>query len=89
MTERYRIARTENKKRYGFGVEQMKKIKVCVSCGTVAKASRIFCPECRKLLPKDTVYSQYRKRHRVCRACGQVVSDHMQFCPGCGQKLEQ
>ena len=87
MTDRYRAIRRESKRLYGFGIERMKEIKVCSHCGTLASAFKFFCPECGKMLPKDTVYMQYQKRHRCCSKCGHVVSNSMQFCPDCGQKL--
>lgn len=88
MTGNYRIIRTENKRRFGFGIERMKEIKVCEHCGAVAAAGRVFCPDCAKLLPRETVYAQYQKRHRCCKGCGTVVSNRMNFCPDCGQKLD-
>lgn len=87
MTEKLRAVRKESKRLYGFGTERMQQIKVCEHCGAMTWASRIFCPECSKLLPKDTVYTQYLKRHRCCPFCDRVVSKGMQFCPDCGQKL--
>ncbi len=89
MTDSSRVIRKEGKKRYGFGVERMQEIKVCAYCGTVAEEIRIFCPECSKMLPRETVYRQYQKRPRTCRLCGHVVTDKMQFCPDCGEKLDQ
>ncbi len=89
MTDNYRLIRKAGKKQYGFGVERMKEIKVCTHCKTVASASKLFCPECSKMLPRETVYMQYQKRHRTCQICGHVVTNSMQFCPDCGQKLEQ
>lgn len=89
MTDSYRVVRKESKQRYGFGVDKMKEIKVCAHCGTVSSAARLFCPECNKLLPRETVYMQYQKRHRCCKSCGHVVANSMQFCPDCGQKLDQ
>lgn len=60
MTDRARAVRKESKWLYGFGTERMQEIKVCAHCGTMTAASRIFCPECSKLLPKETVYMQYQ-----------------------------
>ncbi len=87
MTDSYKVTRKEGKKRYGFGVERMKEIKVCAHCGTVSNSLKLFCPECSKKLPKETVYMQYQKRHRTCLDCGQVISNSMQFCPMCGTKI--
>ena len=89
MTDRARSVRKESKRLYGFGTERMHEIKVCEHCGAIAKATKIFCPECSKLLPKETVYVQYQKRHRCCPSCGRVVSKGMQFCPDCGHRLNE
>ena len=89
MTDRARAIRKESKRLYGFGTERMQEIKVCEHCGAMAKASKLFCPECAKLLPKETVYVQYQKRHRCCPSCGRVVSKGMQFCPDCGHRLNE
>ena len=89
MTDRARAIRKESKRLYGFGTERMQQIKVCEHCGAMTKASKLFCPECAKLLPKETVYVQYQKRHRCCPSCGRVVSKGMQFCPDCGRRLNE
>lgn len=89
MTERMQEIRNESKRLYGFGTDRMRELKVCTHCGTMTGATRIFCPECSKLLPRDTVYTLYKKRHRCCKFCGNVVSKLMHFCPNCGQSLNE
>lgn len=87
VTDNYHLVRTQSKKRFGFGVERMKEIKVCSYCGSVSDSAKLFCHECSKLLPKETLYMQYQKRHRICNNCKTVVTNHMKYCPDCGQKL--
>ncbi len=86
MTGLYKQTRCENKMALGFGVEVMKTMKICTSCGYVANSSQQFCNECGAELPKESLYEMYAKRHRRCD-CGVVVADSMNYCPSCGKLL--
>lgn len=44
---------------YGFGIEAMKNHKLCKSCGRIAPASRHFCSECGRRLPRENLFQIY------------------------------
>jgi len=81
--------RTRELERYGFGTGEMKKIKICASCGTKTSAWEEICPGCRSRLPEETLYEQYKKRHSYCSNCDTVVRDGTEYCPGCGRKIKK
>ena len=87
MTEEYEKMRLENMKHYGFGPEVMKNVKVCKECGAKANSELLFCPECDRPLPTETLYTLYVHSHFVCTKCKTVVSAKYKFCPQCGKKL--
>ena len=87
MTALYEKIRLENMKHFGFGPEVMKSIKVCKECGAKANSELLFCPECDRPLPTETLYTLYVHSHFVCTKCKTVVSAKYKFCPQCGKKL--
>ena len=87
MTTLHEKMRLENMKQFGFGPEVMKTIKVCKACGAKANSELLFCPECDKPLPSETLYMLYVHNHFVCTNCKTVVSSKYNFCPQCGKKL--
>ena len=71
--------------RYGFGIEIMKKTKVCTQCGTAQAVSRYICARCGEKLPQQTLFQIYQRRHRLCPVCDTVLTPRMKFCPHCGE----
>ncbi len=88
MTLEYECTRRESMRHYGFGTENMKKLKVCSFCGEIAESTGHNCKACGRLLPGETVFTQYRKRHSTCKRCDRILSEHMIYCPNCGTKLK-
>ncbi len=72
---------------YGFGVDAMKRIKVCTFCAAAMDAEATDCSECGSRLPAQTLYEVYRARHKSCPQCERVVADEAEFCPICGKHL--
>lgn len=70
--------------RFGFGVEVMKRIKVCGYCGMTESADRYICSRCGNRLPEKTLFHRYQQRHRLCPVCDTVLAQGMRFCPHCG-----
>ena len=87
MNDGYRMIHEETMAHYGFGPEAMKKLKVCVICGTSAEAEQHFCKSCGASLPDTTLFDLYKRNHRHCESCGTIVADSMQYCPRCGKKI--
>lgn len=85
--ERCEAIRLEGMEQYGFGPNAMKKIKVCDVCGTIARADETVCDACGEMLPQETVFQQYKKRHLHCTHCETIVSPGMRYCPQCGARL--
>lgn len=81
--------RHDGMKKYGFGTDVMKTIKVCASCGAMMNVSQKFCKECGTRLPKDNLFESYQKKHKNCFVCGTVVAENTHYCPRCGQRLEE
>lgn len=77
----------ERRLRLGFGIDAMKKLRVCSCCGTVADANEIQCHSYGAALPKETLYEFYRARHKQCAHCHAIVSSDASFCPACGRKI--
>ncbi len=88
MTEKLEAIRLENMEQYGFGVEAMKKIKVCHNCGNALSDHQQFCTECGHRLFDKTLYDIYKERHKTCPACDTVVTNETDYCPQCGEKIE-
>ncbi len=81
--------RKESMLRYGFGIDAMRSVKVCETCGEMADVSQQYCKECGRRLPEHTLYDIYKERHKVCPACDTVLSDGMEYCPQCGTAIEK
>ena len=75
-----------NAGRYGFGPEIMKRLKVCLHCGSIVKADCYVCRECGGRLPRKTLFQLYQSRHRLCPVCDTVLSNRMRYCPHCGMQ---
>ena len=88
MTKQCERIRHEGMQRYGFGVEVMKTIKVCKTCGKMSDSSNHFCQECGSPLPTDSLFERYKQLHRCCTECQTVVSDNTLYCPNCGIKIK-
>ena len=73
---------------FGFGTEQMKKIKICKKCGAAVSADEDYCTLCREKLPENTLFDVYRQRHRTCPGCKTVLTDGALFCPECGKRVQ-
>ncbi len=86
MNEKLEAIRLENMKQYGFGVEAMKRTKVCHKCGNTLSVDQQFCTECGHRLSDRTLYDIYKERHKTCPACDTVVTDESDYCPQCGEK---
>lgn len=89
ITKRTEWSRREGMRRYGFGIQAMRQIKVCRGCGAPARAEQNYCKECGSPLPQRTLYEEYKLRHKVCIHCDIAVPDEAEYCPQCGRKLEQ
>lgn len=90
MTEiAMRREQKERRLRLGFGIEAMKKRKVCTACGTICCTNESRCRTCGAELPKETLYELYRARHRQCGHCHAIVPPEASFCPACGRKLRE
>ncbi len=87
MTEKLEYIRFENMKQYGFGIEAMKKIKVCTRCGNTCTEKNEFCTECGHRLSDKSLYHIYKERHTTCSRCDTVVADGTDYCPQCGEKI--
>ena len=87
MTDRIQALRLEGMKRFGFGPEGMKEIRVCRVCGCPCTAREKYCKDCGAVLPKETLFDLYKARHLYCPACDTVVASTAVFCPECGKRL--
>ena len=54
-------------------------MKKCLYCGTLVNDDCLFCTECGKELPKET----------VCPHCGAIVNEGDVFCTECGKELSK
>lgn len=81
--------RNERRLRLGFGIDAMKRLKVCSCCGAISHADQAQCRSCGAALPKETLYEFYRSRHKQCGHCHAIVSKDAAYCPTCGRKLPQ
>lgn len=82
------VIKKENKELYGFGIDEMKKLKVCRICGTSNPESKHYCVNCGRRLPKENLYEQYKAQNASCPDCGMVIDKDSNFCPNCGNKLD-
>lgn len=74
-------------KHYGFGPEEMKKIKVCKSCGAKTSATETVCSTCGEVLSEKTLFDEYKGKHIYCKNCDTVLAKDAQFCPQCGLRI--
>ena len=81
--------RREAMKRYGFGTDEMKKIKICSVCGAAQPLDAKNCSFCQTALNRETLFDQYKSRHLVCAHCDAVVADRTKYCPACGKRIKQ
>ena len=87
MTKAQEKTRSESMRQYGFGPDEMKKIKVCKECGAKVDSELMFCSECSAPLPSETLYMIYVHSHFVCTKCKTVVSSEYKYCPQCGKQI--
>lgn len=87
MSDSHR-SRAENMRRYGFGPDAMRQIKVCGQCGAANDACLHRCVECGGRLPRDTLFDLYKRNHPYCRLCGTVAADSARYCPICGSEIK-
>lgn len=88
MARQCERVRHEGMQQYGFGIEVMKNIKVCQSCGKMSDSSKWYCQECGSRLPLESLFERYKQLHRCCIECQTVVSDNTLYCPSCGTKIK-
>ncbi len=79
--------RLESMEHLGFGVQAMKRIKVCAKCGNPSPTNQQFCKECGSRLPDKTLYDEYKERHQTCPNCDAVMHDESLYCSQCGTRL--
>ena len=79
--------RLESMEHLGFGVQAMKRIKVCAKCGNPSPTNQQFCKECGSRLPDKTLYDEYKERHKICPNCDAVMHDESLYCSQCGTRL--
>lgn len=79
---------TPELRRYGFGVDNMRSIKICSLCGAPCEAAKKRCPECGAGLPEETLYEAYKKRTALCRQSQDVLPADTACCPKCGKSLK-
>ena len=82
-------SRQESLAYYGFGIDAMKKWKVCVHCFAMNASENYFCTECGTRLPSENLFTVYKSRHLYCPTCETVVSDSAQYCPQCGLRMNK
>ncbi len=86
MDDIFETYKKEAMQKYGFGIDEMKKIKVCSCCGAPQKAENVVCDKCQNPLGA-TLYEEYKSRHLTCSRCGEVVANNSKYCHKCGNKL--
>ncbi len=80
--------RRDSLSHYGFGIDEMKRFKVCPSCNSLETSNYSKCTNCKSPLLNETLFDLYKSLHNQCPRCGTVVSEHMRYCPHCGTKVE-
>lgn len=80
--------RRDSLSHYGFGIEEMKRFKVCPTCNSLETSDHSKCKNCASILLNETLYDLYASLHKHCGKCDSVVSEHMRYCPLCGTKIE-
>ena len=82
----YTPSRKEILKHFGFGTENMKRLKICPCCGNAQAAKNKFCEVCHTRLHNETLFDIYKAKHRCCTRCGNILPDDTEYCPMCGTK---
>ena len=88
---KYNPSRKEILKHFGFGTENMKRLKICPCCGNAQAARSKLCEVCHTNLRDETLFDIYKAKHRCCEKCGNILTDDTEYCPMCGteQKNEE
>ena len=86
---RYEPSRKGALEHFGFGTENMKKLKICPCCGNAQKVRNRLCDVCHTKLSGKTIFDIYKSKHRCCGNCGNVLPDDAEYCPLCGAKQKQ
>ena len=85
-TSREASIRQEGLRHYGFGLEAMKRTRVCTRCGTPTVSQGARCQVCGAFLPRKTLYECYQRLHTCCPRCGAVLTGESAYCPPRGKK---
>lgn len=83
---RYEPSRKAALAYFGFGTENMKRLKICPCCGNAQTAKNRFCKVCHTKLPEKTVFDIYKAKHCCCTKCENVLPNDAEYCPMCGTK---
>lgn len=83
---KYRPSRKAALEYFGFGTENMKRLKICTCCGNALNSKNRFCEACNTKLPEKTVFDIYKAKHRCCEKCGNVLPNDAEYCSICGTK---
>ena len=86
--EKHRAIYVANPAEFGFGIEVMKRAKICGECGNVEGAHNVLCSKCGAKLPEETLFQIYQSKHRKCGDCNTVLAAYMRYCPCCGRKIK-
>ena len=89
MTDQQKTLCMESMRQFGFGPDAMKQTKVCRVCSSTCAATEMYCHACDAILPKETLYDQYKAHHLSCPKCDTVVASTFLFCPKCGNHLRR
>lgn len=81
--------RKQNLFEHGFGTEMMRIVTICRNCGSLELTAMLRCSKCGSVLPKKSLYAQYKEQHQNCERCGTVLSDRMVYCPHCGTAVKK
>ena len=79
-------SRKEVLEHFGFGTENMKRLKICQCCGNAQAAKNKLCEVYHTKLRDETLFDIYKAKHRCCEKCGNVLPDDAGYCPLCGAK---
>ncbi|MCI8538871.1 MAG: zinc ribbon domain-containing protein [Oscillospiraceae bacterium] len=69
------------------GLQILKQIKVCPSCGSENSSDARFCSQCSAALPELTPRQEPQLEGQACTQCGAPVLENAQFCTKCGARL--
>ena len=72
-------------------IRRLQGIRLCESCGAVAKRSDLFCPACGMPLKQDETAEEETEQQSEsllhCKACGAELDEDSRFCPKCGTEV--